>query len=70
VATVPKSPGPINTLLPLASENTKPVYLLYMEHKKIELIHKQTKIPRYSIRKTIREMKSWIIKKWNDKLEE
>jgi len=46
------------------------LFKLYMEHKKIELIHNQTRIPRYSIRKTIREMKSWIIKKWNDKLEE
>lgn len=46
------------------------LFKLYMEHKKIEPIHKKTKIPRYSIRKTIKEMKSWIITKWDNRWEE
>ena len=46
------------------------LFKLYIEHTKIDLIHKKTKIPRYSIRQTIREMKIWVRKKWNDKLEE
>jgi hypothetical protein len=40
------------------------LFRLYMEHRKIEPIHKQTRIPRYSIRNTIREMKVWIKSKW------
>lgn len=42
------------------------LFRLYMEHKKIEPIHKKTLIPRYSIRETIKEMKSWIKKKWEE----
>jgi hypothetical protein len=42
------------------------LFKLYMEHKKIEPIHKKTKIPRYSIRITINEMKSWVKTKWDE----
>jgi hypothetical protein len=42
------------------------LFKLYMEHRKIEPIHKKTLIPRYSIRDTIKEMKSWIKNKWQE----
>jgi len=45
------------------------LFRMYMEHRKIEPIHKKTKIPRYSIRITINEMKEWVKTKWiEDKL--
>lgn len=40
------------------------LFKLYMEHRRIEPIYKKTMIPRYSIRATIKEMKSWIKTKW------
>ena len=40
------------------------LFKLYMEHKRIEPIHKKTLIPRYSIRDTIKQMKAWIKNKW------
>jgi hypothetical protein len=40
------------------------LFKLYMEHRKIEPIHQKTRIPRYSIRDTIKHMKSWIKQKW------
>lgn len=40
------------------------IFKMYMEHRKIELIHKKTKIPKYSIRDTIKQMKSWLKKEW------
>lgn len=40
------------------------LFKLYLEHKKIEPIHKKTKIPKYSIRETIKQMKSFIKFKW------
>jgi hypothetical protein len=43
------------------------LFKMYMEHRKIDLIHKKTKIPKYSIRETIRQMKSWIKSKWSEK---
>jgi len=43
------------------------LFKLYMEHKRIEPIHKKTSIPRYSIRATIKEMKSWIKNKWDNR---
>jgi hypothetical protein len=43
------------------------LFKLYMEHRSIEPIHKKTKIPRYSIRDTIKQMKGWIKTKWNEK---
>jgi len=46
------------------------LFKLYMEHKKIEPIHKKTKIPRYSIRETIKQMKVWVKQKWDDRWEE
>ena len=45
------------------------LFKLYIEHKRIEPIHKKTKIPRYSIRETIKEMKSWIKLKWDEQWE-
>ena len=45
------------------------LFRMYMEHRKIEPIHKQTRIPRYSIRNTIREMKVWIKSKWSKEWE-
>ena len=45
------------------------LFKLYMEHRKIEPIHKKTLIPKYSIRETIKQMKSWLKQKWDkDKL--
>jgi hypothetical protein len=46
------------------------LFKLYMEHRKIEPIHKKTLIPKYSIRETIKEMKSWIKIKWDNRWEE
>jgi DNA-directed RNA polymerase specialized sigma24 family protein len=43
------------------------LFKMYMEHRKIDLIHKKTNIPKYSIRETIRQMKSWIKSKWSEK---
>ena len=43
------------------------LFRMYMEYRKIEPIHKKTKIPRYSIRNTINEMKSWVKLKWIEK---
>jgi len=40
------------------------LFKMYMEYKKIEPLHKKTRIPKYSIRETIKEMKSWIKQKW------
>jgi hypothetical protein len=40
------------------------LFKMYMEHRKIEPIHKKTKIPKYSIRSTIKEMKLWLNKQW------
>lgn len=60
----------VNTLLETELKNNPDnwynigLFKLYMEHKKIEPIHKKTRIPRYSIRETIKEMKSWIKQKW------
>ena len=42
------------------------LFKLYMEHKKIEPIHKKTRIPKYSIRETIKQMKFWLKEKWKD----
>jgi hypothetical protein len=46
------------------------LFKLYMEHRRVEPIHKQTKIPRYSIRNTINEMKGWLKLKWDNRWEE
>lgn len=46
------------------------LFRMYIEYKKIEPIHKKTKIPRYSIRQTIKEMKAWAKNKWSEKWEE
>lgn len=42
----------------------KGLFELYLEHKKIEAIHKRTHIPKYSIRITLNEMKVWLKLKW------
>lgn len=41
------------------------LFKMYMQHKKIEIIHKKTRIPKYSIRLTIKQMKAWIKQQWN-----
>jgi hypothetical protein len=40
------------------------LFKMYMSHKKIEPIHKKTRIPKYSIRLTIKHMKAWIKEQW------
>lgn len=42
------------------------LFKMYLEHKKIKLIHDRTRIPIYSIRATIKEMKLWLRTKWNE----
>ena len=42
----------------------KGIFELYLEHKKLEHIHRLTKIPKYSLRETLKEMKKWINNKW------
>jgi hypothetical protein len=42
------------------------LFRMYMDHKKITPIHDKTKIPKYSIRNTLRDMKLWLNKKWQD----
>jgi hypothetical protein len=42
----------------------KGIFELYLEHKKLEHIHRLTHIPKYSLRATLKEMKLWINKKW------
>lgn len=42
------------------------IFNLYLEHKKLEHIHRLTKIPKYSLRQTLKEMKEWIKNKWNE----
>ena len=44
----------------------KGLFEMYIEHKRIEKIHKLTTIPKHSIRKTISDMKAWLRKKWDD----
>ena len=44
----------------------KGIFELYLEHKKLEHIHRLTKIPKYSLRETLKEMKLWINNKWID----
>ena len=40
------------------------IFRLYLKHRKLEPIHRQTKIPKYSLRQTLKEMKEWIKIKW------
>jgi len=40
------------------------IFRLYLKHKKLEPIHRQTQIPKYSLRQTLKEMKGWINLKW------
>ena len=40
------------------------IYTLYLEHKKLEKLHRLTKIPKYSLRITLKEMKQWLNYKW------
>jgi DNA-directed RNA polymerase specialized sigma24 family protein len=40
------------------------IFRLYLQHRKLEPIHRQTKIPKYSLRITLKEMKEWIKNKW------
>ena len=40
------------------------IYTLYLQHKKLEVLHRMTKIPKYSLRITLKEMKEWLNNKW------
>jgi DNA-directed RNA polymerase specialized sigma24 family protein len=40
------------------------LFRLYLQDRRIDAIHRKTKIPKYSIRITIKEMKKWINTKW------
>jgi hypothetical protein len=40
------------------------IFRLYLQHRKLEVIHRQTKIPKYSLRQTLKEMKEFIKQKW------
>ena len=40
------------------------IYTLYLQHKKLETLHRLTKIPKYSLRITLKEMKEWLNYKW------
>lgn len=40
------------------------LFRLWIKSRKIEIIHKQTQIPRYSIRETINQMKKFINEQW------
>ena len=40
------------------------IFRLYLKHKKLEPIHRQTKIPKYSLRQTLKERKEFIKNKW------
>jgi hypothetical protein len=40
------------------------IFNLYLEHKKIQTLHQRTRIPKYSLRKTINEIKLFLKTKW------
>lgn len=40
------------------------IFRLYIEHKKLETIHRKTTIPKYSLRITINSMKKWLKEEW------
>jgi hypothetical protein len=42
------------------------IFNLYIEHKKIESLHRKTRIPKYSLRKTINEIKLFLKTKWEE----
>jgi len=42
------------------------IFRLYLKHRKLEPIHRQTKIPKYSLRQTLKDMKEFIKQKWID----
>lgn len=42
------------------------IFNMYLEHKKIKTLHVLTKIPIYSIRATIKEIKVWLKEKWDE----
>lgn len=42
------------------------LFNLYIENKKIEALYRKTRIPKYSIRKTINEVKNFLKDKWQD----
>jgi len=42
------------------------IFNLYIEHKKIESLHRKTRIPKYSLRKTINEIKVFLKIKWEE----
>ena len=40
------------------------IYTLYLQHKKLESLHRLTQIPKYSLRITLKQMKDWLNFKW------
>jgi hypothetical protein len=40
------------------------IYTMYLQERKLEVIHRKTRIPKYSLRQTLQEMKLWLNKKW------
>lgn len=42
------------------------IYNLYLQHKKLEVLHRKTQIPKYSLRQTLSEMKQWLNQKWKE----
>lgn len=42
------------------------IFKMYLQYKQISRIHTKTKIPKYSLRKTIKELKLWARQKWID----
>lgn len=42
------------------------LFKMFIEHKKVEKLHKKTRIPKYSIRNTIKEMKLWLRTEWKN----
>lgn len=44
------------------------LFRMYMQNPKIDYLNKKTKIPKYSIRNTIKEVKTLLKEKWEDKI--
>jgi DNA-directed RNA polymerase specialized sigma24 family protein len=42
------------------------IFKLYIEHRKLEPLHKRTQIPKYSLRKTINDVKEILRTKWDE----
>jgi hypothetical protein len=42
------------------------IYTMYLQERKLEVLHRKTRIPKYSLRQTLLEMKLWLNKKWTE----